>query len=268
MASTNDPTVMAKYKLGYSECVQECIKFVNNNSTAGVAQPPGANPGAIDPATRQRLITNLVRQFQSMSQAPNCGQPQLPISTGFPVPNQIQLENLIREQHLLQLQNASAFMQANKLGTPPPTSHSTPGLNISPSFMNKFKNEPQQTNQLNCSTDGFNNTSSTTQVSPVDVMSLSNRTNSSSVPSSPETSCNAKINSSRNSFRRSSVSPISASSSCSSNSCQIQLNSNESSSYQNGLENSNQDMLSSSHSPKSLDTSDLQKNNEVVWRPW
>jgi hypothetical protein len=105
-------------------------------------------------------------------------------------------------------------------------------------------------------------------VSPVDVMSLSNRTNSSSVPSSPETSCNAKINSSRNSFRRSSVSPISASSSCSSNSCQIQLNSNESSSYQNGLENSNQDMLSSSHSPKSLDTSDLQKNNEVVWRPW
>ena len=272
MASTNDPTVIAKYKLGYSECVQECIRFVNNN-TNGMAQPAAAtqganpnnnsfNPNSIDPAARQRLIANLVRQFQSINQGPNGAQP---MTAGFPIPNQMQLENLIREQQLLQLQNASAFMQTNKMSTPAPPSQSTSALNLSPSFMNKFKNEPQQANQLNCSTDGFNNTSNASQISPVDVMSLSNRTNSSSVPSSPDISC--KMNNTRNSFRRSSVSPISASSSCSSNSCQNQLNSNESNSYQNGLENSNQDMLNSSHSPKSLDTSDL-KNNEIVWRPW
>ena len=62
-ASVNDPNVMARYKLGYSECVQECIRFMNSNNN-GVKQMD-----QMDQVTRQHLISNLVKQFHNGQQA-------------------------------------------------------------------------------------------------------------------------------------------------------------------------------------------------------
>lgn len=97
--SQSDPNVLNKYKQGYSECVQECLKFVNNNSTNNL------NSNGIDQATRQRLIANLMRQYQSISgpiqNAPFGGYPpqgeQLSLSSNSCVsmsPSPTNLENL------------------------------------------------------------------------------------------------------------------------------------------------------------------------------
>ena len=56
VASTADPSVMTKYKQGYSECVQECMRFMDTNGKSIASQE-----------TRQSLITNLMRQFQSIN---------------------------------------------------------------------------------------------------------------------------------------------------------------------------------------------------------
>ena len=48
---------MTKYKQGYSECVQECLRFMDTNGKSGASQE-----------TRQSLIANLMRQFQSINQ--------------------------------------------------------------------------------------------------------------------------------------------------------------------------------------------------------
>ncbi len=55
----------AKYhhqKISYSESIQECMRYVNNNSNN--SQNNIINPN-LDPMARQRLITNLMRQFNS-----------------------------------------------------------------------------------------------------------------------------------------------------------------------------------------------------------
>ena len=52
---------MTKYKMGYSECVQECIRFVNNNTQIMPASPSspviGAQgmTGCLSPATAAAL---------------------------------------------------------------------------------------------------------------------------------------------------------------------------------------------------------------------
>ena len=51
---------MLKYKSGYAECVQECLRFMNNTQNAHMLNN-------VDPVTRQRLISNLMRQFQSIN---------------------------------------------------------------------------------------------------------------------------------------------------------------------------------------------------------
>ncbi len=57
-------TISTKQKLGYSECVQECLRFMNNNSTNATTM---INNNNFDPASRQRLISNLMKQFQSIN---------------------------------------------------------------------------------------------------------------------------------------------------------------------------------------------------------
>lgn len=55
----NDPAVYMKYKMGYTECAQECIRFMNSNN-------PAVN--TMDPIVRQRMYATLMRQIQSMNQ--------------------------------------------------------------------------------------------------------------------------------------------------------------------------------------------------------
>jgi hypothetical protein len=70
--AANDANLMSKYKMGYAECVQECLRFMNNSSNNSMIN------SNVDPVTRQRLISNLMRQFQSIN------------STSSPSSNQLQ----------------------------------------------------------------------------------------------------------------------------------------------------------------------------------
>ncbi len=63
-ASAIDPTVTTKYKQGYTECVQECINFMNTNPN-NLQWTSNSNGQVIDQLTKQRLIMNLVKQFQA-----------------------------------------------------------------------------------------------------------------------------------------------------------------------------------------------------------
>ena len=58
---SNDPSIMAKYKQGYAECMQECVRFIN---CTGSSLPSSE----IDPVAKQRLIANLMKQFQGINQ--------------------------------------------------------------------------------------------------------------------------------------------------------------------------------------------------------
>ena len=58
--TSNDANLLHKYKLGYSECVQECLRFMNQTNNVQTAT------NNIDPETRQRLVANLMRQFNSL----------------------------------------------------------------------------------------------------------------------------------------------------------------------------------------------------------
>lgn len=112
-ASTNDPVVMAKYKLGYSECVQECINFMNTNgsnqTSSSSSQQFQLNNSNIDQLTRHRLISNLVRQYQQ--QAPLANGNQAPILTTN-LPNQQQIELFLRDsQHQHKQQQQSQHQQ-------------------------------------------------------------------------------------------------------------------------------------------------------------
>lgn len=94
-ASASDPGVMARYKQGYTECVQECIRFMNTNNNLQNHQ--------MDQVTRQRLITNLVRQFHS-------GQPNinLPIhSTSGDNSESISKEQQILDDNVDMMQSLS-----------------------------------------------------------------------------------------------------------------------------------------------------------------
>jgi hypothetical protein len=306
--------------MGYSECVQECIRFVNNNTqimpaspvigaqgmtgclspataaalTGGAASDAtvmGAHQNnSIDQSTRKRLISNLMRQFQSINPintpstnnnipSPSSPSPSLH-ATSFP--SQINTHgqfalNMSREQHLM----------SKSIKTEPQQYQLHTSLNNhSPSLNPNFTLE-NLSNQIS-SPVNFNQTMPS---------------NDSSTPSSPThtqiclsdnnpSSSNANT---RNNFRRSSVSPISSSSSSTSSSSSnlsnftnenahntnnnndntdshqnINLSVSESSSS-HVLENSEKDhdMLnnSSSQSPKLFDTSSSQYDQNV-WRPW
>jgi hypothetical protein len=116
VASNNDPVVMAKYKLGYSECVQECINFMNNNTnnSSSNSQFQMSNPN-IDQFTRHRLISNLVRQYQQTPAMVN-GIAQ-PTPTGINLPNQQQIEQFLKENQQQQLQLQK--QQQNQLAKSP-----------------------------------------------------------------------------------------------------------------------------------------------------
>ncbi|CAF0987539.1 unnamed protein product [Brachionus calyciflorus] len=62
VSANEDPNVKSKYKLGYYECVQECLKFL---STDSIRSDSAAND--IDDSIRQRLIVNLYKQYQSLN---------------------------------------------------------------------------------------------------------------------------------------------------------------------------------------------------------
>ncbi len=262
--------------MGYSECVQECIRFVNNNSqmtpasstsssmnVAGISPAGSASHSnnSVDQATRQRLISNLMRQFQSIN-SPSSHSPIHNSNFSSQVNTQLQLENITKEQNQQQ--------------------HLLPkNIKIEPTLSNNYTSD-NQCNQIS-SPVNFNQTmpsnGSSSPSSPSNIQnSLSdNASNSNS---------NAII--SRNNFRRSSVSPISSSSSSStssssslsnftnentannnSNHQNANLNVSESSSY-HALENSEQeqDLLNNScESPKIFDTSSSQYD-QSVWRPW
>ena len=263
-ASANDPTVLSKYKLGYTECVQECLRFVNNNAsnTSPIVTSSSASPSVhalapsqaitsssshMDHAARQRLISNLMRQFQSVNSM------HMPTSMPFPLTSsqhqQIQHESsILRDQ---QHQNQQQQQQQN-LKSP------------------CVKAEPEE-------------------ISPL-IFSQALTSNGHSAPASPDNKM------SRNNFRRSSVSPISSSSSSSSSNYYAQststsadissnlnnnnnssthqcenLSGNESSSYQidqDQEQDQEHDLLnSSSQSLRAFDTSSSQYD-QSVWRPW
>lgn len=199
VASNNDPSVLNKYKQGYSECVQECLKFVNNTNN------PNPQTNGIDSATRQRLIANLMRQYQTIN---STGQIASPVYGNYTQP------------------------------------------------MNKFNSSIEETSQNAL-------IQVRSQLSPIGQM-----------PPSPDNSNN--LTSDNSSFRRSSVSPISASSSCSFKS-QIEAYSNTTEtncaniSTENILINSENLNSYSSSSPKILESSlssSSAADDQNVWRPW
>ena len=308
---------MTKYKMGYSECVQECIRFVNNNTqtipaspsspvigaqgmtgclspaTAAAATVIGAHQNnSIDQSTRQRLISNLMRQFQSINSmntpSPNNNNISSPTSpspslhaTSFP--SQINTHgqfalNMSRDQHLM---SKSIKTEPQQYQLHNNLNHHSPSLNpnFTPENLSNQISSPVNFNQTMPSND------SSTPSSPTHTQSCLSDNNPSS--SNPNT---------RNNFRRSSVSPISSSSSSTSSSSSSNLsnftnenahntnNNNDNtdshpninlsvseSSSSHVLENSEQDhdMLnnSSSQSPKLFDTSSSQYD-QSVWRPW
>ena len=61
VTSTEDPNIKNKYKLGYYECVQECLKFLTSDSYRAENFS-----NEIDDSIRQRLIINLYKQYQSI----------------------------------------------------------------------------------------------------------------------------------------------------------------------------------------------------------
>ncbi|RNA38727.1 transcription factor HES-1 [Brachionus plicatilis] len=59
--ANEDPKIKDKYKLGYYECVQECLKFITSDSYRSENFS-----NEIDELVRQRLIVNLYKQYQSI----------------------------------------------------------------------------------------------------------------------------------------------------------------------------------------------------------
>lgn len=51
---------MSKFKPGIAESVQECLRFMNNTQNAQLMNN-------VDPVMRQRILANLMRQFQSIN---------------------------------------------------------------------------------------------------------------------------------------------------------------------------------------------------------
>jgi hypothetical protein len=194
VASNQDPNVMNKYKLGYNECVQECLRFINNS----------ANMAQMEPATRQRIISNLMRQYQNINsnsnvatnaQQTNAGNQALAFLMGQQANHQqLQFENFIKEHHQQQQQ------QQQKL------KYSLPY-----SFLKNIENSNQLSN-------------------------LSSSPSSSSCSSTPDNNNNNENEMNAN-FRRSSVSPISALSSCSSSISSSSSSSSSSTNNPNDLSN-------------------------------
>lgn len=114
---------MNKYKLGYNECVQECLKYVNGSSTNGA--------NGIDQATRQRLLANLMRQYQSVnSQMAVNGAVQQPFDTFLQQANKLKYE----QQQQQQLNKIVSPIGLLSLATQ--TSLSTGNLTSSPNGIN------------------------------------------------------------------------------------------------------------------------------------
>lgn len=196
---------MAKYNQGYTECVQECINFMNKTGSSARDTVSQQNN---DHVIKQRLILNLVKQFQAtggLQTNPLLNKPQI-------------------EQYLRQQQQQQQLTSGNQLML-----DTLPNRNVD---------------------NGENNLQ---VVSP---------------------------GSEASGFRRSSCSPISGNSECSSHEGQnyYELNNSSSSSSSTGslgngqaspsfdsfTENLN-DQNSMPDSPKFLDTTSEKDN---CWRPW
>ena len=95
-SNTDNTNAVNKFKLGYTECVQECIKFVNNSGNNSFVNASGhqsmtseAMEKSSSVSARQRFLANLMRQYQqSMAAAAVNGmsQPQVPMPQPLRVP--------------------------------------------------------------------------------------------------------------------------------------------------------------------------------------
>lgn len=68
--TNEDPKIKDKYKLGYYECVQECLKFITSDSYRSENFS-----NEIDELVKQRLIINLYKQYQTIN-LENCSKIQ------------------------------------------------------------------------------------------------------------------------------------------------------------------------------------------------
>lgn len=68
--ANEDPKIKDKYKLGYYECVQECLKFITSDSYRSENFS-----NEIDELVKQRLIINLYKQYQTIN-LDNCSKIQ------------------------------------------------------------------------------------------------------------------------------------------------------------------------------------------------
>jgi hypothetical protein len=285
VASASDSTVMAKYKQGYAECVQECLRFVSvpnaNQPQATSVLPPPPPQSTIGPKSsisptssnitaaatadsgmRQRLIANLMRQFQTINGQPGtlgmgmtAAQPMVPILNAAAAVNcniqQLASLSTINQQaqaHFEQLIQQSIkrpyINGCNGGSKSSSTSHNNSKMAQSIQHVASAFKSKQSVEQSPHSNSSESIESSSSAISLNDSLSLNNTSSSSSSHEAFETSsiCNDRSNQINNanmqnamgggnqtraSFRRSSVSPSCSSTSSSSSSATISSTASE-----------------------------------------
>ena len=223
----------AKYQKmsSYSETIQECMRYVNvntttaNNNNNNNSQNNIINPN-LDPLARQRLITNLMRQFNSNQNA-----------------NIYNTNNI--NQTAKQLFNNSQLFNGF---TSSPNDSMLHHQQLSPSLIQS------------------NNSSSASSSIP-----SSPDTSNSSSPTSESKSNNNVNQIRSNNFRRSSVSPISAASSCSSSSSKFKKLRCQNHDSNNNNNNTNEMNSTNSNLMCNVDSEEMgidSNSDQNVWRPW
>lgn len=92
MSANTDTNAVNKFKLGYTECVQECIKFVNNSGANSFANstshqsPSSGEAMEKSVSARQRFLANLMRQYQQSMAAAAVNGMSVPMPQPLRVP--------------------------------------------------------------------------------------------------------------------------------------------------------------------------------------
>ncbi len=139
-ASASDPMALARYKQGYTECVQECVSFMNS-------KPRDLTGAGMDQATKQRLLMNLVKQFQAAGSSGHLPKLELSSDSG----NQQQQDTSFRRDSVSPISGTSEcsshsaanyYSSLNQSSSSNEQGVASPGEGSSESFNEQNSSEP------------------------------------------------------------------------------------------------------------------------------
>lgn len=268
MATNNgDKTAMNLYNTGYTECIQGCLKFLNNNSvnpnntttsmSSSSSSPSSTttSPAPIDKLARQRLFAQLMRQCQS-------------VNGNHPLLNP-QKHNQHQQQQQQQppqqfLPNRFQTFNTNTLATVPPSTATT----IPPQQPQPLNTTPKSAQQHSYESSSTHHSHHPFGLLSVSQASPSNFRRSSVSPISSSSSSSSSCSSKSSFSSGSSSSSSSSSSSCDSSQMMLQSTTTTSSGggCANDLHDSETNGGMESHI---LENSTSSSNDDAsVWRPW